>query len=369
MTLSDDQRHDAAPRSRLTLQVRRDVTVDRVMFRLVAGRAARPPDPALIARIAGEVADAADLFGRRGWLADPASYHPTPPPPEGIRTRPTSSRGLKPTIITWDDGYRCDPDEPGALRYAGYTANRIARAAVLEHRSGSRPWLVCIHGFGMGTPGIDLRGFRAAHLYRDLGLNLAFLTLPFHGRRRVERSALPRFPGIDVLDNVHGLAQAVWDVRQLVLHLQERTDQPIGIAGMSLGGCVAALVASLADVHAALLLIPAVDLATLMTDAAERRGLTPNVELAERAQRVMLPVSPLALTPRVPVDRRVIVAGTLDQFVRPAAQAVALLRHWDEPEVHWYHGGHVSLFWDRRARAGIDASLRRIYSLEARGED
>ena len=62
----------------------------------------------------------------------------------------------------------------------------------------------------------------------------------------------------------------------------------------------------------------------------------------------------------MPVDRRAIFSGTLDLFAKPSMQAVALWRHWDEPELHWYHGGHVSLFWSPSARKGIDASLRRM---------
>ena len=342
----------------MTPQVRRDVLVDRAMFRLVTSRAAQPPDAAVLERVGDEVREALLLFEKRGWLADPASYHEAPPPPEGVREK----RVRRSTAISWDDAYQVRPEEPGAERFAGYTANRIARATLLEHRSGDRPWVICIHGFGMGTPAIDLRGFRAEHLYRDLGLNLAFLTLPFHGRRRAGRTALPRFPGVEVLDNVHGLAQAVWDARQLLRYIQERSTQPVSVMGLSLGGGVAALTASLEDVHSALLLIPLVDLASLITDTAELRGMpvTLDEEATEGLKQLLRPVSPLALAPKVPLEKRFIVAGTLDQFVRPSTQAVALWHHWDEPAVHWYHGGHVSLFWNPRARSAIDHALLRM---------
>ena len=354
----------AAPRSRLTAQVRRDVLVDRAMHRFVTTTAARgAPAASELARIGQEIDLALALFGERGWLDEPTTYHQDPPSPTGVRMR-VGSRRSPASTITWDDGFVCHPDEPGGIRFAGYRQNRIARATILQHRSSDRPWLVCLHGFGMGTPRIDLRGFRAAHLYRDLGLNLAFLTLPFHGARRTQRSAMPQFPGIDMLDNVHGLAQAVWDARQLLAWVRARTEQPVGVVGLSLGGLVAALTASLDDVHAALLLVPVADLGTLVADTSELQGLgTPEqVELVGKAQQLLRPVSPLALTPRVPVERRFLVAGTLDRFVRPSSQAIALWHHWDEPEVHWYHGGHVSLFWDRRARTAIDTTLRTVFS-------
>ena len=52
------------------------------------------------------------------------------------------------------------------------------------------------------------------------------------------------------------------------------------------------------------------------------------------------PVSPLALAPRLPRERRFIYAGIADRLVRPD-QPSALWRHWDRPEIHWFSGGHV----------------------------
>jgi pimeloyl-ACP methyl ester carboxylesterase len=357
-----DEQLDPRPWTRMTLPVRRDVLVDLAMFRAISVIARRPTQAAVVSRIGGEVNDALALFDERGWIAEPASYHRDPPQPEGVRARWSRRSAVRLATITWDDGFECRPEEPGAARYAGYARNRIARAMLVEHQSGDRPWVVCLHGFGMGSTGVDLRTFRVGHLHHDLGLNVAFLTLPFHGRRRLDRRGLPAFPGIDILDNLHGLAQSVWDVRQLLRLLRARTKQPIGLLGLSLGGCVTSLVASLDDIDAALLLVPMVDLATLMHDAAVQYGsrMGVNGEVAALSRPLLNPVSPLALTPRLPVDRRVIIAGTLDRFVPASAHAVPLWRHWDQPEIHWYHGGHVSVFWSPTARAGLDASLHRL---------
>ena len=357
----DDHPH-ARPRSRLTARVRRDVLADRAAFGLVSRVGVRRPDPAVVARVSAEVTDAAALFDERGWITDPASYHVAPPAPDDVRVRPRgSSRRQDRSTLTWDDGYECHPDEPGAERFAGYEKNRIARAELIAHPSDDRPWLVCVHGFGMGSPGIDTRALRAARLYGDLGLNLAFVTLPFHGRRRTGRPGLPDFPGVDMLDNLHGLAQSVWDVRQLLGLLRERSDQPIGILGLSLGGCVAALVASLDDVHTVLLLAPMADLAEVMAEKSEQFGsdLLDDTAFLEEVRQVLAPVTPRKLHPLVPVEQRFIVAGTLDQFVKPSSQVIPLWEHWDRCEVHWYHGGHVSGAWDPGAQAAISDSLRR----------
>ena len=351
---------DPRPHSRMTPRVRRDALVDAAMYRFVTARARRT-DPSLVERVRGEVDEALALFEQKGWLAEPASYHETPPPAAGVRTARRRSGNLRYTAMSWLDGYEPRPEEPGASRFLEHRANRVARAALLEHRGGDRPWLVCVHGFGMGQVGLDLRAFRALHLHCELGLNVAFLTLPFHGRRNPgSRMSSPPMPSADALDTLHGLTQAVWDVRQLLAHLRTRSEQPIGLMGLSLGGMVSGVAASIDDAHAVLLLVPAVDLPSLMADTAARVQLaaTAEADLLAQAQALFAPVSPLRLTPRVPVERRFIVAGTIDRFARPTSQAIALWHHWDKPTLHWYHGGHVSLFWARNVQAAIDDHLR-----------
>lgn len=354
-----DDASDPRPHSRLTPRVRRDVLVDAAAYRLVTSRAGRP-DPALAQRVGAEVDEALLQFVRHGWIESPRSYHQDPAPASDVRMAPGRSGRLRFTAMSWLDGYEPRPGEPGAARFLEHRVNRVARVTLLQHRSEDRPWLICLHGFGMGRPGLDLRVFRALHLHRELGLNLAFLTLPFHGRRNPGPSTSPPMPSADVLDTLHGLTQAVWDVRQLMAHLRTRTPQPIGLMGLSLGSLVAATVASIDEPHAVLLLVPAVDLPTLMSDAAARGagGDTADFDVLTRALPLFAPVSPLRLTPTVPNERRFILAGTLDRFARPTSQAIALWHNWDQPALHWYHGGHVSLFWARGAQEAIDGHLR-----------
>lgn len=350
---------DPRPHSRLTPRVRRDVLVDRVAYRGVTRRA-DAPDAAEVARVGAEVEQALTLWDQRGWISDPASYHVDPTSLEGLRTRRVRSGNLRYSAWSWLDGFEVRHEEPGAARFAGYAKrNGVARASVLEHRGADRPWLVVVHGFGMGSPAMDLRMFRALHLFKDLGLNLAFLTQPFHGARNPGSSRLPEVPGLDVLDTVHAMAQSVWDTRQLLAHLRTRTSHPVGLMGLSLGGLVTGITASVDEPHAALALVPAVDLPTLMGEAAEGvAAVAEGGDLLARAAPLYAPISPLLLTPKVPKERRFILAGTLDRFAKPTSQATALWRHWDQPSLHWYHGGHVSVFWAKGVQDAIDANLR-----------
>jgi len=42
----------------------------------------------------------------------------------------------------------------------------------------------------------------------------------------------------------------------------------------------------------------------------------------------------------------------------PAAQICALWRHWDEPDLAWHAGSHVSFTFELSGRAVIERALR-----------
>ena len=95
-------------------------------------------------------------------------------------------RGLSYERVSFASGYEPWPDEPGRDRWLGLGANRQAWAWVLRHHDDQpRPWLVCVHGFGTGSPMLDFPAFRAGYLHRELGLNLAMPVLPVHGPAEV----------------------------------------------------------------------------------------------------------------------------------------------------------------------------------------
>jgi hypothetical protein len=77
----------------------------------------------------------------------------------------------------------------------------------------------------------------------------------------------------------------------------------------------------------------------------------------ERAERVLRVVSPLALSPRVPKERRFIFGGTSDQLV-PPRQVEALARHWDRPVMTWYPGAHITFGLHRGVTQQLAEALR-----------
>jgi hypothetical protein len=229
---------------------------------------------------------------------------------------------------------------------------------MLRHRQ-PRPWLVCVHGAEMGRAALDPIVFRAWHLHSDLGLNVVLPVLPMHGPRA---RGLPKgvaFPSEDVLNEVHGAAQAVWDIRRLLSWIRsQQPDSMIGLNGISLGGYLTSLVASLDDgLICAILGVPAVDLIELVDRHAGLSGhdaLRQTMRLAKPIGRM---ISPFAQTPRVPMQGRFIYAGIADRLVHPRDQVTRLWQHWGRPQIHWYSGGHTGFFRSRPVQRFIDDAL------------
>ncbi len=79
-------------------------------------------------------------------------------------------------------------------------------------------------------------------------------------------------------------------------------------------------------------------------------------ELLDAAYRVHCPLTyPLA------IDRgRCFIVGGRGDGVVPPEQVHALWRHWGEPAMHWFHGGHTTPFGRMEILARIDAHLRSL---------
>jgi pimeloyl-ACP methyl ester carboxylesterase len=204
------------------------------------------------------------------WLANPEGYHREPPPLAEVEISNGSAwsgpRRLRYQGLHFESGWEPHPGEPGRERWLAHPTNGTAHAYVLEHPE-PRPWLVCVHGFGMGSPMVNFSAFQSVLLHRRLGLNVIFPVLPLHGPRGVGRFSGGEVFNPDYMRMVHLFAQAAWDVRRIVSWVRARGAEQVGLYGISLGGYVAALVASLEDdLDCAIAGIPAVDFPNLARD-------------------------------------------------------------------------------------------------------
>lgn len=355
---------DELPIARPTIALAAQAFRDEIaLMGLKVRRPVSPPE--VFGRITQEVMAALEFFGANGWLQQPAGYFGTPPPLSDVTIRKVEGRRRSHYRISFDSEYVVRPGEPGAQRWQSYTANNREYALLLRH-SAPRPWLVCVHGTEMGRAAIDLALFRAWKLYDELGLNVVIPVLPMHGPRA---RGLPKgavFPGEDVLDDVHATAQAVWDIRRLVswIRLQEPQSR-IGLNSLSLGGYLAALVASLEkELTCAILGVPVANLVGIL---ARHSGLShddPRLQTMNLAAPIGRMISPLSLNPLVPMRGRFIYAGIADRLVHPREQVTRLWEHWGRPEIVWYPGGHAGFFRSQPVQRFVGDALQQSGLLE-----
>lgn len=311
-------------------------------------------------RIADELRAAVELCRARGFIEKPRSFHTEPPALVSPQLSEKESRKLRYEHLVFESLYEPPEGMPGRERWLGYTATRTAHAWVL--RDGEpRPWLVCIHGLGMGIPLLDFAAFEAERLHQELGHNLLFPVLPLHGPRKTGLRSGDGFVGGDLVDTIHAEAQAIWDLRRLLGWVRNQGAESVGVYGISLGAYAAALLAGLDDDLACVIAgVPAVDFLR-----GESRLSVPEVRLAlereglewSEVATLMRVVSPLALEPLVPRERCFIYAGTVDRLVT-ADQPRDLWKHWGEPQIAWYHGSHLSFRREPAVRKLVDRALR-----------
>jgi len=311
-----------------------------------------PVDDEAFAVTLAESGQLVDYLAERGALASPASFHIAPGPArltESARRAGHISFGH----ATYPSPYAPAPAMPGASRYAEHTRNELAHAWLLRAGHGA-PWVVCVHGAGMGDPVADLAVFRASSLH-SAGFNVAIPVLPHHGPRGVGRLSLA-FPSDDPAGNLHGAAQAIMDVRALLSYIAERGERAV-LYGISLGAYVAAAVASLEPAVAGVVVgVPVVDIPDLLrTHAPARFARHPRfADLCKIASLLDPITSPVGLaTPAVPFRR--IWAGRADRLVRPQ-QVDRLASHWGT-DVSWYQGGHLGFFGSPTVRRCVSDAL------------
>lgn len=211
---------------------------------------------------------------------------------------------------------------------------------------GRRPAVVVLHILGAD---FALSRYLAARL-ADRGVAALFVQLPYYGERR-PKGAAKRFLSDDVERSVGAMRQGVCDVRRAAAWLASRPEvdaDRIGVAGISLGGIVAADAAA-ADpaIRSAALLLAGGDLAEIlwsMPEPAARRARRRWLDAGrtkDDLRAVTDPLDPLTYARRLDGKRVTMMAGRIDEVIPPAS-ARALWDKAGRPPIHWYDCGHYS---------------------------
>ncbi|MCC6647410.1 MAG: alpha/beta hydrolase family protein [Polyangiaceae bacterium] len=243
--------------------------------------------------------------------------------------------------------------EPLCPRYAkrhrsSYASNLTAYARWM-HERGKRRRSLLLYVHGWLEPGSWVEeATLMPRWYRELGVDVAHVQLPFHGRRgpRGQLFHGEWFWTADLVRSIESVRQAVCDVRSAILYFRDQGYEEIGVTGLSLGGSITMLTACVeggpdyvVPMIAHLALTEAVEDAGIlwrMKTDLERFGLD-RARRKELFSRVRIGDARPVLAP----ERQLWVAAREDAYLR--AELVARqAKAWGDPRVLWIDGGHMT---------------------------
>jgi len=345
-------------RAQMAVQQRTGTAVDRILLSIMKRQQASP-ERGDFERLSDAIKRTHGLYNSQGLIRSPLKFHKDPCALDDATIKSRWYPGLRHEVLKFSSTYRPPVGcQPGA-EFMALEKNGTVHAYVARHGDPTRPWLVCLHGLGCGERWMDFPGFRVAHLHHELGLNVVCPVLPLHGPRRPKGATRGELVSKELLQTLHGVGQAIHDVRRIVRWIREQGGTRIGVYGLSLGAYVGSVVAGLEPLELAMVGIPLVDIPDLFESHMDRKtrrvsdyyGLT-----GESLRDLYDLISPLAFTPQVPHEGRFIFAGSGDSVTGPA-QAKALWEHWERPRMQWYSDGHVGFFWSRAVPKFVDQML------------
>jgi hypothetical protein len=274
---------------------------------------------------------------------DPEAFFAPPPAPPSVAERGVRRLGDGEVVdVAWPSGY-CPRLESAKEAYLAHAENATAYARVLRHARPA-PAVVCIAGYRSGSPAFEEQAWRATWLY-DLGLDVAIYTLPFHGPRASRRfSRAPLFPSQgNIARTNEGFGQLAWEVRSLMSWFRDRGAPSVGIAGMSMGGYAAALLATLEpSLGFAVLFIPLADITDAVVSHEAMRGLSIDPALVLASRGALAIHQPLLRAPVVHGDRMLVVCAEGDRITGPS-HAERLSNHFGA-KLAFFPGAHILQF-------------------------
>lgn len=255
-------------------------------------------------------------------------------------------KGVPCELLSFDSHYQ--PLCPGlAATYGRHRRNRVAYAQYWRHPGRARPTLIFNHGYFASGYALNSWGFSLRWFYKQ-GYDIVLYKLPFHGPRRDWQHLFngQGYFGEGLAHMNESMRHAVHDVRVLINFLQAEGAPSVGMSGLSMGGYVTALTASVDDRLA--FAIPNSPLVAPIDMLLEWQPIGTLLKIGMRSQGIGIEElrhgtafhSPLTYKPAIDPDRLMVIGGAGDRFTAP--RFVRLLHdHWQGSHMHWFPGNHI----------------------------
>ena len=210
--------------------------------------------------------------------------------------------------------------------------------------TGKRPGVIVLHILGG-----DFELSRViCRTLATTGTGALFVKMPYYGPRR-DRTSNRRMISASPAETVEGMTQAVMDIRRAVTWLESRQEidtNELGIVGISLGGIVGSLSASIEPRFArACLVLAGGDFGLLAFESAELEDLRsnwagPDVSIDD-VRAMLKPIDPITYADRLKGREILMMNAKFDEVI-PRKCTEALWKRCGEPEIVWWDAGHYT---------------------------
>lgn len=308
-----------------------------------------------------------ERYATEAFVSDHERFFPVRDDAPPVRERPAGLFEDGAPIV--DLSWVCEApaiDAAVGTRIDSDTHNQAARVRWIGHGQSGRPALILIHGYLGGDPHWEQRFFPVREL-RAWGLDVAIVSLPFHGPRKdPSRKGAPKFPSVDPAFNIEVWRRAVIELRELVRIARARGASSVGVLGMSLGGCTTALLGCAEPTLS--VCVPMIPLSSLADFSLHHRQLpgtgSQQRELHAALERAMAAVSPVHRRAVIASERITVLAARGDQITPPAQAERIAAAH--DAKLLWFDGGHMLQLGRSKALQGVRQQMVDLGVLDAR---
>lgn len=233
---------------------------------------------------------------------------------------------------------------PSPIKSPEPQVNRVYAEFFQPKAAQKRPATIVLHILGGD---FALSRYLAARL-ADRNVPALFVQLPYYGERRPGRET---FLSADIERTMSAMRQGICDVRRAVTWLQSRPEvdpERVGVTGISLGGIVSSVAASVDPrIRQTVLLLAGGGLADILWDMPEpearryRELWLASGRTKADLETLTRPYDPLTYAQGLKGKRVLMMAGTVDEVIPPEA-ARKLWVAAGEPPIEWMPCGHYS---------------------------
>lgn len=229
--------------------------------------------------------------------------------------------------------------------YDSFSANKTGYLIRWTHGDNNRKAVICHHGYMLGEPRQAKKMFSIENLYAK-GLDVILFIAPFHWKRQpgpLTQRGIYMQPD-DVVMTCEAVGQTIYDLYGSFLILSELGAPEIGLIGASLGGHIAALLASLTTISSfAAMMVPAINFTDPMDPDHARLPFTVDDSLRKKMWRVWELHSPFNFKLKLPPEKLLVVASRGDRLC-PFEHVRLLCEKWSIKNRCFLTGGHWLIF-------------------------